>query len=1584
MKRRLLALCLVLAMLFPMCPLSAKAEENVYLYDTGITDVHGYAVEGESTVYVTYSLDSTVPGATLVAAAYAANGKMVDSGSLYVESTGGRRETASLEDVVYVEGGRLEAFLLDGENNVLGHFVRNMDAAKDTEESGVYGEAQWVYKDGTLNIYADEPCYYENQYMGYGWSGLKDKVRTIQLRNIRNISGSAFQGFSVLETVEDDTGTLEEIGSEAFQGCAALSYIRAENLKKVSREAFRNCVKLDSIPDTLETVGLGAFMGCSSLSSADLGHIEHLGESAFADSGIYSAAISMATLEKIPSTAFSGCKNLTNVEFLDVSEKGFSIGFQAFAESGLTTIDLTGCTAIAREAFADAADLRLAQNTNGLTEIGENAFRNTHLYGIWLPGTVTEIPEGAFADCRFMNSEYLGYVYMPGAKSIASGAFENSTIGTLYLSNALEEIEENAFLGAKIGQLKVPAGFDWSIVIDEGNEALLALRPVEETAAAQTPEETIPETTEETVPETTEEKIPETTEETVPETTEEAVPETPEEALTPEEAAEEGMYLAPEGAEMVEDAVLEEMAFFQGTDQAKGSAHTAAFTGLAPKEAYLLVVSRNPGSVEKEDLQYIGLASSDETGSLTVKYIPKSDISAIVGLFGPKKLQFQEERITLKQGQTVSLHPNVPSEEYGFVHFEIPMWRNGEEWVPVFDMNSDTMELKVNDFGLEDGAVATFSLKAWIGERANGNCAAIEVTVLSEDEGVKKVLLDQNTATVNPNSTVPVEIPISLSFGREQAEETFALDGTEDGQTQVRVTEAAFAQEALNGLFALSPKDDHTLLLTVKDGAAVKKNSYSSKLLVTVGDKTLETGPLKLTVKKSLPKITAKALSFNSFYNAASQPVTFTGAQVESIDLEPYAKQNQKVLGAFEVSTEGGLVLTPKTDKTFSGTLTVNVTPVGYTQPVKVAVSVKISSKAPSLKLDKTAVTLNIGTDDAELRVLSGTKGVSIAELGLSEDVEIEGNDGFANLDPLTGRLSFGFGDSLETGTSVGKLVFHFKNSDRVWKQTVKITRIMPKLKLNKTSLTINKNYRDTGVVTTQYVTNGYWPSYDAVVWDNRGNSVGRDELQVSIERGGYYGNLSELHVTSGKNADPKKTYTVALYAERNWLADRCLLGKITVKVVDKTVTAAPKVTGKLDSFQPQSTVVVKPNFKNLTGQQAAQVDTVWNLFDAEGEWCGYMVNGTVQPDGSLKLSTDISNSEVLPAGKYILKLTYTLRDGTVLEAEVPVTATQTSAKLKLGKASVVLNPYLGNVAVSAVPAVKGYGRTQMGMIAQDAAGNQVNTYDLPFFVNLNNEDGKVVLSPKSWAMPEEDTTYRLTLFPDNRSMEQNGVVLTVKVLGEASRESQKASLSVAGTLDPAVWSSSVTITPKITGADNDVCYQDCEVTLESSTNGKSYTEVETFSVEKLGTFAEDGKIALSQKAIALNPALKYRVTVSYQNGSGDTFATGTAQLKLKQTAPKLKVTGTALIRNDAPYYGNFVRLTNTVKGQNPIARVQVGKKMAEKFSAYYDMDTQQLRVFVQGYANKAKSATLPIEVFLEGNETDKPNGTVTVKVTLK
>ncbi len=98
-----------------------------------------------------------------------------------------------------------------------------------------------------------------------------------------------------------------------------------------------------------------------------------------------------AHIDSIPDRLFYGCTNLTQVDFPNGTEANewnggqpvtefTSIGEQAFANSGIQSVDLTKCT--------------------HLTSIGENAFANCYsLNTLSLPASLTSIGQDAFLAC---------------------------------------------------------------------------------------------------------------------------------------------------------------------------------------------------------------------------------------------------------------------------------------------------------------------------------------------------------------------------------------------------------------------------------------------------------------------------------------------------------------------------------------------------------------------------------------------------------------------------------------------------------------------------------------------------------------------------------------------------------------------------------------------------------------------------------------------------------------------------------------------------------------------------------------------------------------------------------------------------------------------------------------------------------------------------------------------------------------------------------------------------------------------------------------------------------------------------------
>ena len=211
----------------------------------------------------------------------------------------------------------------------------------------------------------------------------------------------------------------EEIGAEAFAGCARLTGVDAGQMQEIRR------------------IGAGAFDGCHSLREAIIGEkCTSLGKEAFADCARYSQTLAMfgglteigqgafsgctylksmwipSQLREIPDECFAGCTSLRSVVVLAGAELE-TIGNKAFA--GCTSLEelmnfalLPAMRKIGAGAFYDCTALReLPLHPEAkIVSLGEGAFKNcASLQNGDLEHTaITVLPVEAFAGCTSMET----------------------------------------------------------------------------------------------------------------------------------------------------------------------------------------------------------------------------------------------------------------------------------------------------------------------------------------------------------------------------------------------------------------------------------------------------------------------------------------------------------------------------------------------------------------------------------------------------------------------------------------------------------------------------------------------------------------------------------------------------------------------------------------------------------------------------------------------------------------------------------------------------------------------------------------------------------------------------------------------------------------------------------------------------------------------------------------------------------------------------------------------------------------------------------------------------------------------------
>ncbi len=253
----------------------------------------------------------------------------------------------------------------------------------------------------------------------------RDAIVSADLGGVRGVGAMAFAGCTGLRSVS--MGSVEYIGDGAFQGCAALERVRfssalatvgespfsvglycdgepateAKSLRGVefagsggvlhgSRhvslgEAFvsggltyevtsvyplevslsdhaadvrrlfvPDSVNYNGVSLSVTSVGPRAFYGCKALETADLGPVREVASKAFANCDRLAAVI-MPSVEAVGDYAFYGC-------------------------SAISVLDLSSVESIGAQAFRGLSGLEFVRFSDGLTEVGQNAFHSVRFY----------------------------------------------------------------------------------------------------------------------------------------------------------------------------------------------------------------------------------------------------------------------------------------------------------------------------------------------------------------------------------------------------------------------------------------------------------------------------------------------------------------------------------------------------------------------------------------------------------------------------------------------------------------------------------------------------------------------------------------------------------------------------------------------------------------------------------------------------------------------------------------------------------------------------------------------------------------------------------------------------------------------------------------------------------------------------------------------------------------------------------------------------------------------------------------------------------------------------------------------------
>ncbi len=302
------------------------------------------------------------------------------------------------------------------------------------------------------NTALTEINFYGSRIADNMFANMKSLTKVVIHGDVEYVGKNAFGGCSLLSTIEWK-GECKEIANEAFKNCTALtSFTIPAGVEKLGEAVFRGCTGLQTVKvdagAKFTSVGIDFFDGCNALKKVQVVNADGAAAYSTVTSGDYSMLTNgngTAIIMAPPAYPFAASGNVFTVP----------------VQSGSNAI-----TEIAAYAYADNASLAGKEVIipEGITTIGESAFRDTKITKVVIPSTVTEIAPSAFRNCTSLEtvvflcdieeiSAYTFYgcigltnVQLPGSvQTIGDYAFMETDIRTITIGENVRLIGTEAF-----------------------------------------------------------------------------------------------------------------------------------------------------------------------------------------------------------------------------------------------------------------------------------------------------------------------------------------------------------------------------------------------------------------------------------------------------------------------------------------------------------------------------------------------------------------------------------------------------------------------------------------------------------------------------------------------------------------------------------------------------------------------------------------------------------------------------------------------------------------------------------------------------------------------------------------------------------------------------------------------------------------------------------------------------------------------------------------------------------------------------------------------------------------------------------
>ena len=961
---------------------------------------------------------------------------------------------------------------------------------------------------------------------------------------------------------------------------------------------------------------------------------------------------------------------------------------------------------------------------------------------------------------------------------------------------------------------------------------------------------------------------------------------------------------------------------------------TGTLKATAPGEVQTLTLTLDP--LAGGELLYLQ-AAEYENENLTSNNQGIVTIQSSSMLMKPR-ITLDREYIAMQPGQTAALTPEYKPQEASLVWTVEPI--DGENVIAV--------DADGNVTAMEPGSAYVLATVTYAELEATARCR-VDVAAPLQIDGVQT---NVTKLTSELYSRDYARVQIALLMPQNYPGAQAALRTAAGAHQGVAVTAAHFDNEDLAEVFDLTALDDRNYILVptqaaLNDPSAVK-SSYTSTISVTVQDQTFTTEPLTLTVKKALPKLTASVAPFNSFYSGQSQELRITGGTATSITCEAlpdWLSLSDSVLTLKENAPR----------KSTSVKLTLLVQTQEWAIPAKVTVNVRNTYAERGVKLSASSIRLSsdpTASAGVALTLLPKNKKDSLTDLKV---IGITAPEGYhiEEFNPLDGSFLLKAQEDFQPGKL--RLTVRFADTDVTKDLSLTVKKTNVSLSLSTKTVTLNTATGDTALVRVTATPEDYQLTQPTI-------RLSHSDVLDAEYKDGY------LKISTRENTPAGETYK--LYLQAGDSKETVL----TVKTQEKAPGASLKVTGSLDLSFPEQAAAAALTFKNLSGGSA--VLTQWQFQELQGKTVidpdvqNVFALSQVSP-GTFAL-TCIDGDAVNTHSSYQLKLFLTLEDGTQLEADTKLPVKRSAVKLKLSKSSLTLNNTIadhGQVQVTC--STKNYRLAEPVLELMDRSGKVSAQGQL----DMNYADGKLQLAVNEHT--QFGCTYKVLVRANSHAPAST---LTVTI-PDAAKSRITPSIKVTGTLDVIRDDTFLTVTPS---------YKNCadgarteELLFFSSADNYAEPVEGLFTVKPNGS---GGYTVAKASGAALDHSLKYRLQLVADFGNEVKVSTKPVNLKLKLGSAKLKLENTEvhLFTRDRNSRDTF-RILNTDPSLNDIASVSIkDAKYQDAFVIHSYGDGEYAIGFRDGMVPETgKSVTLTLNVWLEGNETAKPNTTVKLKLVL-